>query len=248
MIRRLPQDFPFRLTLQQMLEGWNDFHRQGQLCVFRRYYVKVTLVFWITPSHVQLAPGNFCTSLSVSSIYILFWCNNLQLTEVVLRLYCRCLSKNCDNFAVGNTHVRNKFSISTSEPANCSCKNSLPRKIQNRQGLRTQKWKCWTYLQHEIVAVLQNFTNLPYPCILILLLQPLHPTLHAGPIITHQLQEQAVRCCGCVLPVREYYVLRNLSPKLVHLNLIRLFRASYGRKGCWIPTKICNSGRLHNHY
>jgi len=27
-----------------------------------------------------------------------------------------------------------------------------------------------------------------------------------------------------------------------------LLRASCRRKGCWIPTKICNSGRLLNHY
>jgi len=50
------------------------------------------------------------------------------------------------------------------------------------------------------------------------------------------------------LPVREYYVLRILLAKLLHLNLISLLRASCGRKGCWIPTKICNSGRLHDHY
>jgi len=34
---------------------------------------------------------------------------------------------------------------------------------------------------------------------------PLHPTLHACPIITHLLHEQAVRWCGCVLPVMGYY-------------------------------------------
>ena len=36
--------------------------------------------------------------------------------------------------------------------------------------------------------------------------------------------------------------------KLLHLNLISLLRTSCRRKGCWIPTKICNSGRLYNHY
>jgi len=65
-----------------------------------------------------------------------------------------------------------------------------------------------------------------------LFLQLLHPTLHACPIITHQLQEQAVTWCGCVLPVMEYYVLRNLLAKSLHLNLISLLRASCRRKGC----------------
>jgi len=92
---------------------------------------------------------------------------------------------------------------------------------------------CTTYL-HTYTAPtnLQNPTYLPYPCIPTLLLQPLHPTLHASPVITHQLQEQAVRWCGCVLPVREYYVLRNWLAKLLHLNLISLLGASCGRKGC----------------
>jgi len=106
-----------------------------------------------------------------------------------------------------------------------------------------------TYLHtYTTPTNLQNPTYLPYPCIPTLHLQLLHPTLHTGPIITHKLQEQAARWCGCVLPVREYFVLRILLAKLSHLNLISWLRASCGRKGCWIPTKICNSGRLHNHY
>jgi len=40
------------------------------------------------------------------------------------------------------------------------------------------------------------------------------------------LQEQAVRLCGCVLTVMEYYVLRKLIGEILHLNLIRLLRAS----------------------
>jgi hypothetical protein len=64
---------------------------------------------------------------------------------------------------------------------------------------------------------LQNPTYLPYPYTPTLLLQPPHPTLHACPTITHQLQEQAVRWCGCVLPVMKYYLLRNLLAKLLHL-------------------------------
>ena len=89
---------------------------------------------------------------------------------------------------------------------------------------------------------------LPYPYIPTLLLQPLHPTLPASPIITQMLHEQAARWCCCVLPVMGYYVLRNLLSKLLHLNLVSLLRASCKRKGCWIPTKICISGRLYNHY
>jgi len=54
-----------------------------------------------------------------------------------------------------------------------------------------------TYLHYP--TNLQNPTYLPYPCIPTLHLQPLHPTLQTGPIITHQLQDQAVRWCGCVL-------------------------------------------------
>jgi len=39
-----------------------------------------------------------------------------------------------------------------------------------------------------------------------------------------------------------------LSAKWLHFNLISLLRASCRRKGCWIPTKMCNSGRLLNHH
>jgi len=46
------------------------------------------------------------------------------------------------------------------------------------------------------------------------LLQPLHPTLHACPIITQLLQAQAVTWCGCVLPVMGCYVLRILLVNL----------------------------------
>ena len=59
--------------------------------------------------------------------------------------------------------------------------------------------------------------HLPYPYIPTLLPQLLHPTLQACPIIKHKLQEQAVRWCGCVLPVMKYYLLRNLLAKLLHL-------------------------------
>jgi len=33
-----------------------------------------------------------------------------------------------------------------------------------------------------------------------------------------------------------------------YLNVVDLLRASWRRNGCWIPRKICNSGRLHSHY
>jgi len=40
----------------------------------------------------------------------------------------------------------------------------------------------------------------------------------------------------------------NFIGEITAFKLMSLLRASCGRKGCWIPTKICNSGRLHNHY
>jgi len=45
-----------------------------------------------------------------------------------------------------------------------------------------------------------------------------------------------------------YYVQQRLLALLLYLNLIDLLRASWQRKGCWILTKIWNSGRLHDHY
>ena len=60
---------------------------------------------------------------------------------------------------------------------------------------------------------LQNSACLPWPYIPTLPLQPLHPTLHVNPIPAHLLYEQAVRWCGCVLPVMGYYVLRHLLAK-----------------------------------
>ena len=72
---------------------------------------------------------------------------------------------------------------------------------------------------------------LPHIYIPTLPLHPSHPTLHACPIITHHLQEQAVSWCGSVLPVMKYYVLRNLLAKLLHFSLISLLRASCRRKG-----------------
>ena len=84
-------------------------------------------------------------------------------------------------------------------------------------------------------------------------LQPLHPTLHACHAPKHKLNEHAGRGCGCVLPVMGYYVLRHWLAKLLHWNLsveilLICWEPPWIRKGCWIPTKICNFGRLHNHY
>ena len=101
---------------------------------------------------------------------------------------------------------------------------------------------------YTIPTNLQNTTYLPNPYIPTLPLQLLHPTLYVFPISAHLLYEHSTRWCGCVLPVMGYYVLRYLLAKLLYLNLIDFMRASWRRKRCWIPTKICNSSRLHNHY
>jgi len=71
---------------------------------------------------------------------------------------------------------------------------------------------------------------------------------HVCPAPTHIFIEHAGRRCSCVLPLMGYYVLRHLLAKLLHVILIDLLRAYWRRKCYWIPTKICNSGRLHNHY
>jgi len=70
-----------------------------------------------------------------------------------------------------------------------------------------------TYLPYITPTNLQNSACLPWPYIPTLPLQPLHPTLHVHPIPAHLLYEQAVRWCGCVLPVMGYYVLRHLLAK-----------------------------------
>jgi len=92
-----------------MWEGWGDFHRQGQLCVFTRYDVKVTLVFWIAPTHVEL------DFFHINFNWILLYCNTFELADVVLRPYCCRLSEDCDDFPLGNVRVRDELVISTSE-------------------------------------------------------------------------------------------------------------------------------------
>ena len=109
-----------------------------------------------------------------------------------------------------------------------------------------------TYLPYLTTLLLQTYKTYPTPTyttptnlhtyptiptlhhIHTLHLQPLHPTLHVYPTPAHRLYEQAVRWCGCVLPVMGYYVLRHLWAKLLYWNLIDLLRASWRRKGGWI--------------
>jgi len=78
--------------------------------MFTRHYEKLSLVFWITPTYVKLE------FLYITFGRILLLCNPFKLTDVTLRPYCRCLSKDCDDFAFNDVRVRNKFSISTSKP------------------------------------------------------------------------------------------------------------------------------------
>jgi len=79
-----------------MLEGWSDIQRQGQLCIFARYYVKVALVFWIATTHVILE------FLYTTFGLILLLRNTFKLTEVFLRPNYRCLFKDCDDLAFGD--------------------------------------------------------------------------------------------------------------------------------------------------
>ena len=70
--------------------------------------MKVKLVFWIAPTHVELKI--LYTKFSI----ILLYRNPFELADVVLRPYCRCLSENCDDFIIGNARVQH-FRISNSE-------------------------------------------------------------------------------------------------------------------------------------
>jgi len=125
--------------------------------------------------------------------------------------------------------------------------------LQGRELFLNFHGNSWNFWQLRLPNTIFHFgTSVPGPVLLQSLLQPLPTTTTPYsaclPYYTQQLQEQAVTWCGCVLPVMGYYVLRNLLVNLFHLKSISLLRASCRRKGCWLPTKICNSGRLHNHY
>jgi len=68
----------------------------------------MTMVLWIAPTQVELE------FLYITFSLILLFCNTFEFADVVLRSYCRCLYKDCNDVAFGNARVRNKFSISTS--------------------------------------------------------------------------------------------------------------------------------------
>ena len=71
--------------------------------------MKVTLVFWIAPIHVELE------FLYITFNHILLYRNTFELADVVLRPYCHRLSEDCDDFTFGDARVRDVFSIATSE-------------------------------------------------------------------------------------------------------------------------------------
>ena len=77
--------------------------------------MKVTLVFWIAPTHVELE----FLYITFNRIQVLLYCNTFELefADFVLRPYsnCRRLSEDCDDFTFGNARDRDEFSISTSE-------------------------------------------------------------------------------------------------------------------------------------
>ena len=67
------------------------------------------MVFWIAPTHVELE------FLYITFNRNLLYRNTFELADVVLRPYCRRLSKDCDDFTFGDARVRDEFSISTFE-------------------------------------------------------------------------------------------------------------------------------------
>jgi len=71
--------------------------------------VKVTLVFWIAPTHLDLE------FLHITFNRILLYRNTFDLADFVLRLCCCRLSEDCDDFTFGDARVRDELSISTSE-------------------------------------------------------------------------------------------------------------------------------------
>ena len=69
--------------------------------------MKVTLVFWIAPTHVELK------FLFITFNRILLYRNTFELADLVLRP-CSCrLSENYDDLTFGDTCVRDELSIST---------------------------------------------------------------------------------------------------------------------------------------
>ena len=71
--------------------------------------MEVTLAFWSVPTHVELE------FLYFTFYRILLYRDTFELADFVLRPYCRCLSKDCNNFTFSDARVRDEFSISTSE-------------------------------------------------------------------------------------------------------------------------------------
>ena len=71
--------------------------------------MKVTLVFWIASTHVELE------FFHITFNRILLYRNTFELADFVLRPYCCRLSEDCNNFTFGDARVRDELSISTSE-------------------------------------------------------------------------------------------------------------------------------------
>jgi len=71
--------------------------------------VKVTLVFWIAPTHVELE------FLHITFNLIVLYRNTFELVDFDLRPYCCRLSEDCDDFTFGDARVRDELSIPTSE-------------------------------------------------------------------------------------------------------------------------------------
>jgi len=74
--------------------------------------VKVTLVFWIAPTHVELEILYITFNRIMRS---LLYRNTFKLADVVLRPYCCRLSEDCDDVIFSDARVRDELSISTSE-------------------------------------------------------------------------------------------------------------------------------------
>jgi len=67
--------------------------------------VKVTLVFWIAVTHVEL------DFLHITFNRILLYRNTFELADFVLRPYCCHLSEDCDDFTFGDARVRDELAL-----------------------------------------------------------------------------------------------------------------------------------------
>jgi len=94
--------------------------------------VKVTLVFWIAPIHVELEFLYITFSLN------LLYRNTFELADVVLRPYCRRLFEDCDDFTFGDARVQDEFSISTSDSIVLDNPGCAAMNFDNRSSLGTE--------------------------------------------------------------------------------------------------------------